>query len=1030
MGQSHLNKPLDPNWNRIWHYKGRILFSVASSLDSSATDWWHMTVLSKAWRYALAIISCGVALALAIPVDSPASCFLLAIIVSNLYGGKGPGALSVLLCSLAFDYFFLPPKHTFWIEAASYPRFAAFLVPALLILVVIEAKRRVEKARRQIDAKYRQVSAEALAQAQKSEARLRLIIDSIPIPAWSSRADGSADFINQRWLDYTGMPVEDALGWGWKVVCHPDDVDRTMEYWRSVLASPGEEPELEARLRRFDGTYRWFLFRVCPLRDESGNVIQWYGTCIDIEDRKRVEEALRASEHQLRQMVDSIPALLTTMTPAGETETVNEQLVAYTGQTPEELKNWAEKLHPEDRAGVADRWRQSLGTGDPYETDERVRRADGVYRWFHVRGLPMRDSGGNIVRWCLLWTDIEDRKRAEEALRSREQQLRLMVDSIPALISIRTAAGEVEMVNRQCLDYTGLTVDELKNWPEVMHPDDRAESIAKWKFAIESGKPLNAEVRARRADGVYRWFQARALPLRDAEGRILRWHTLYVDIEDRKRAEEALRASELNFRLIVDSIPGLLCTNTAAGEIELVNNTLLNYTGKPLEELKNWCVIVHPGDVPAITSLWSRSVATGRPFNAEVRVCRADGSYRWFQCRALPSRDSDGHIVRWYNLLTDVEDRRNAEEALRASEYHLRLMTETIPALVWRTTPDGEIDYVNRRVLEYTGKPLEDFGNSGWLQLLHPDDVDATIRIWLQNIQTGEPHQVTYRLRRADGEYRWFDVRGEPLRDNDGRVVQWYGICIDVEERRRTEDALRSTQERLSVASQVATVGELSASIAHEVNQPLTAVVSNGNACLRWLSAQPPNLAKAVEAAERIVRDGKDAGEVVRRIRALFKRAAHEEVALDLNEVIVEVLGLVQSETTRRRVIVDADLAPDLPSVTGDRVQLQQLILNLILNGIEAMDPVTDQPKRLFIRSKCNPEDMVLVQVQDSGVGLKDPDTVFDPFFTTKDNGMGMGLAICRSIVQAHNGRLWAASAEGCGATFSFTLPLQLSPVS
>jgi PAS domain S-box-containing protein len=746
-----------------------------------AANGWRMRVFSKVWRYVLAVISCGLALPVALALDSPSSCFFLAVMVSGLYGGKRPGILSVLLSSLAFDYFFLPPKHSLWIVPSAYPRFAAFLGALLLITVLIEAKRRAEQARRQIEAKYRDAAANALTEARKSEARLRLIVDSIPVPAWSSRADGATDFVNQRWLDYTGISAEDALGWGWKVAYHPDDLDRNVEYWRSVLASPGER-EVEGRLRRFDGTYRWFLFRVTPLRDESGTVVQWYGTCIDIEDRKR--------------------------------------------------------------------------------------------------------------------------------------------------------------------------------------------------------------------------------------------------------AADALRASELNFRLIVDSIPGLLCTSTAAGEVELVNKTLLNYTGKPLEELKDWSVVVHPGDLPAVTGLWNLSVATGHPFNVVVRIRRADGAYRWFHCRGLPSRDVAGRIVRWYNLLTDVEDRINAEEALRASENHLRLITETIPALVWRTTPDGEIDYVNRRVLEYTGKPLQDFGNGQWLQLLHPDDVDSTIRIWRDNTHTGNSHQVSYRLRRADGAYRWFDVRGEPLRDSDGQVLQWYGICIDVEDRKRTEEALRNTHARLSVASQVATVGELAASIAHEVNQPLTAVVSNGNACLRWLSAQPPNLAKAVEAAERIVRDGKDAGEVVGRVRALFKRAAHEEIPLDLNEVIVEVLSLLRSETAKRRVIVETGLGQDLPPVTGDRVQLQQLILNLLLNGIEAMDPVTDRPKRLLIRSKREPDDTVLVEIRDSGVGLKDPVTVFDAFYTTKQNGMGMGLAICRSIVQAHNGRLWAASGDAPGATFCFTLPLHPSPVS
>jgi len=742
-----------------------------------------MRVLSKVWRYGLAVVSCGLALALAIPLDSPSSCFFLAVMVSSLYGGKGPGVLSVLLSSLAFDYFFLPPKYSFTMQPFSSLQFTAFLGAVLVVSVLIEAKRRAEEASRQIDAKYRQVSDDALAQAQKSEAQLRLMINSIPVPAWSSRADGATDFVNQRWLDYTGIAPEQALGWGWKVVCHPDDLDRTMEYWRSVLASH-EDRELEARLRRFDGTYRWFLFRVSPLRDDSGKVVKWYGTCIDIEDRKTAADAVRASELQFRMIVHSIPGLVATMTPQ----------------------------------------------------------------------------------------------------------------------------GDLELVNQPVLDYTGLAFDALKDW----------------------------------------------------------WAT------------------------------GLV----------------------PEEEL------------PLVTAKWKQSVETGCEYDVEHHMRRADGAYRWFHVRGLPLRDTHGQVVRWYCVLTDIEGRKRTEEALRSSEHHLRLITETIPALVWRTTPDGEIDYVNRRVLEYTGKPLEHFGKDGWLQLLHPDDVDSTIRLWRQNIQTGHSHRVAYRLRRADGTYRWFDVRGEPLRDIEGRVVQWYGICIDVEDRKRTEEALRYTQERLSIASQVATVGELSASIAHEVNQPLTAVVSNGNACLRWLSAQPPNLAKAVEAAQRIVRDGKDAGEVVRRIRALFKRAAHEEVSLDLNEVIGEVLGLLRGETAKRRVIVQTDLGQNLPPVTGDRLQLQQLILNLLLNGIEAMDPVTDHPKRLFIRSTQEPDDTVLVEIRDSGVGLKDPDTVFEAFFTTKENGMGMGLAICRSIVQAHNGRLWAASGEGPGATFCFTLPLQLSPVS
>jgi PAS domain S-box-containing protein len=244
-------------------------------------------------------------------------------------------------------------------------------------------------------------------------------------------------------------------------------------------------------------------------------------------------------------------------------------------------------------------------------------------------------------------------------------------------------------------------------------------------------------------------------------------------------------------------------------------------------------------------------------------------------------------------------------------------------------------------------------------------------------------------------------------------------------EREQAEEALRQAQAELAHMSRVTTMGELTASLAHEVNQPLSAVVANGNACLRWLLADPPNLARAREAAERIVRDGKDAGEIVRRVRALFKRTAGEKVALDLNEVIGEVLRLLRSDATRKRIIVETDLDDHLPSVAADRIQLQQVLLNLVLNGIEAMDSVGDRPKKLFIRSARESDDTAVVEILDQGVGMEDPEKAFEAFFTTKENGMGMGLAICRSIIDAHHGRLWAAPSEGPGTRLCFTIPFQ-----
>ena len=385
---------------------------------------------------------------------------------------------------------------------------------------------------------------------------------------------------------------------------------------------------------------------------------------------------------------------------------------------------------------------------------------------------------------------------------------------------------------------------------------------------------------------------------------------------------------------------------------------------------------------------------------------------------------NNGHRV-FTGFIRDISGRKQAEETLRASERELSLIIETIPGMVWCAAPDGELNYLNQRLLDYTGTSPDAWAQLGWANFLHPDDAEATVRAWSRAVATSQPYDNHCRFRRYDGIYRWFHVLGQAARDNDGRVTRWYGLLIDIDDQKNIEEALRDSQACLSRATRTATIGEFAASIAHEINQPLAAVVTNGHACLRWLSAQPPALAKAHEAAERIVRDGNDAGEIVRRIRALFKQAPLEKIDLDLNEVIVEVLELLGGETTRRRVAVETDLDQGLAPVAGDRLQLQQLLFNLLLNAIEAMDHLLDHPKKLFISSKRHSLETVLVEIRDCGVGLKDPEKVFEAFFTTKENGMGMGLAVCRSIIDAHHGRLWAASGESAGTTFSFTLPAQ-----
>ena len=279
-------------------------------------------------------------------------------------------------------------------------------------------------------------------------------------------------------------------------------------------------------------------------------------------------------------------------------------------------------------------------------------------------------------------------------------------------------------------------------------------------------------------------------------------------------------------------------------------------------------------------------------------------------------------------------------------------------------------------------------------------------------------------MRCADGTYRWFHVRGQPLRNDEGRIVRWYGLLSDIEDRKNALEALRRTQERLSRATQIATNGEFAASVAHEVKQPLAAVIGNAHACQRWLLAQPPNLFEANLAAERIIRDSNSAAEVIRRVRALFKQVDPEVAPLDLNDVLTEVVRLLHPEIVRHGVLFETDLEKTLPPVLADRLQLQQVLFNLLQNGIEAMESLENKPRRLSVCARRNRKDAVHIEVRDHGPGLADLDKPFEAFYTTKQQGMGMGLAICRSIIDAHHGSLWAAPTEGPGATFCLTLPV------
>jgi PAS domain S-box-containing protein len=380
-------------------------------------------------------------------------------------------------------------------------------------------------------------------------------------------------------------------------------------------------------------------------------------------------------------------------------------------------------------------------------------------------------------------------------------------------------------------------------------------------------------------------------------------------------------------------------------------------------------------------------------------------------------------------LRKEIAERQRAEEDGRRSEDRLRLVIDTLPALVWSKLPDGSADFLNQRFREYTGLSAEEGLGWGWmLNAFHPED--RAEEEWQLSFAAGQPFEKEARLRRADGAYRWFLIRAVPLRDEMGTVVKWYGSTTDIEDRKRAEEVLLEAQDKLARVTRIQAMAELAAAVAHEVNQPLTAIMTNANFSIRQLNGSTPNLDEIRTAIREIVDDSTQASSVLSQIRGLLVHRTPRRAPLDINQIIEDVITLLRNEVSRNRISLSTDLASDLPGVPGDSVQLQQVLINLVINAIEAMRTSTQLPRKLLIRSVRNTGE-VLVQVQDSGPGIEPEvaDRIFETFFTTKPEGTGMGLSICRSIVESHGGRLRTVP-NSTGALFEFTLPTNGAVVS
>jgi PAS domain S-box-containing protein len=934
-----------------------------------------------------------------------------------------------------------PANLAFTIQPAFYQTawFRSLVVFLFLAALTGLYRRRLRHLKRQRDA------------LRKSEKELRDVIDTIPAIVWSTLPDGSNAYVNRRFVEYTGLSAEQVAGSGWQALIHPDDLERHIGKWMEAVAS-GKPVENEVRSRRSDGEYRWQLDRGVPLRDEDGNIVRWYGVTTDIEDRKRAEEALGVLSRDLQESKAKLEEAQRIAhlgywewDLATDRVTWAEETYRIYGLQPREhpieLTEVAEMMHPEDREFVFRTAEEALRGGVRTDIEHRIVRPTGEVRIVHSQGDVKSDRSGRPYQMFGTVQDITERKRAEEAL----QQSQFYLGEAQRLAHMGSWAlnpsGFFDHWSQELFKIYGLDPHKgaptLEEYLAAVHPADRdfmAETIRRMQA---EGSGCDVKKRVVRPDGEQRYVRCVGIPVIEDE-MLKGFLGTAIDITEQELLTQELERQQAylteaqklthtgSWAYQPDRAEFLHCSD------EFFRIYGLNpQEGVPTrEQIRNQ---IHPEDRDRTRENRQKQFRERRELVDDYRVVLPDGAVRDLHIIGHPILDENGKLVEYVGTAMDITDRKRAQEALQRSEAYLaeaQKLTHT-GSWAWRVSDRSGVHFSGELYRIYGGNPAEGANWEKRVERVHPDDRDKWRDTVERAIRERSEYDLEFRIIWPNGMVKWIHSVGRPVFSAAGDLEQFVGSSTDITELKSAEqerERLRQLEADLAHINRVSMLGEMAASLAHEIKQPIAAAITSANSCVEWLAHEPPNLDRARAAAAKVDKYGNRAAEIIDRIRSLYRKSPPQRELVDVNGIIQELLTLLKGEAYRFSVAMRTDLSTELPKIMADRVQLQQVFMNLILNAIEAMK---DSGGELTVKSELQ-DGQLQFSVSDRGVGLpmEKMDQIFSAFFTTKPQGSGMGLAISRSIVESHGGQLWACANSGGGASFHFTLPLQVTESS